>query len=175
MHGHPGGAGIEDKWRHTYPYVPTSYYYNNPAPPRQNPESIGGSLGHLFTFAAITVMCDSHSVMCHVSPNCSRGLIHQLMSTEPRDPGRDGAMVTNYHRQQRHSLLLSSETGRSKNNFVTERKNIWNQKLIARLISDPPHVSPSVEKTTRDENIKPNILLGLTSGLVFQMLNYKSC
>ena len=43
MHGqgHPGGAGVEDKWRHTYPYVPTSYYYNNPAPPRQNPESIG--------------------------------------------------------------------------------------------------------------------------------------
>ena len=41
--GHPGGAGVEDKWRHTYPYVPTSYYYNNPAPPRQNPESIGGS------------------------------------------------------------------------------------------------------------------------------------
>ena len=33
--------GIEDKWRHTYPYVPTSYYYNNPTMPRQNPESIG--------------------------------------------------------------------------------------------------------------------------------------
>ena len=41
MHGHPGGAGVEDKWRHTYPYVPTSYYYNNPAMPRHNPESIG--------------------------------------------------------------------------------------------------------------------------------------
>jgi len=42
---HPGmGAGhIEDKWRHTYPYVPTSYYYNNPNPPRQNPESIAFS------------------------------------------------------------------------------------------------------------------------------------
>merc|ERR1719225_569763 len=39
MHGHPGGAGVEDKWRHTYPYVPTSYYYNNPAP-RPPPESI---------------------------------------------------------------------------------------------------------------------------------------
>ena len=35
------GPGIEDKWRHTYPYVPTSYYYNNPAMPRHNPESIG--------------------------------------------------------------------------------------------------------------------------------------
>jgi len=43
MQGHPGGAGVEDKWRHTYPYVPTSYYYNNPAPPRQNPESIAFS------------------------------------------------------------------------------------------------------------------------------------
>jgi len=41
--GHPPGAGIEDKWRHTYPYVPTSYYYNNPNPPRQNPESIAFS------------------------------------------------------------------------------------------------------------------------------------
>ena len=42
-HGHHGGppGGVEDKWRHTYPYVPTSYYYNNPNPPRQNPESIG--------------------------------------------------------------------------------------------------------------------------------------
>ena len=50
-YGHPGmggGAGhIEDKWRHTYPYVPTSYYYNNPGhPPRQNPESIGKNLGY---------------------------------------------------------------------------------------------------------------------------------
>jgi len=36
-------AGVEDKWRHTYPYVPTSYYYNNPNPPRQNPESIAFS------------------------------------------------------------------------------------------------------------------------------------
>lgn len=35
------GQGIEDKWRNTYPYVPTSYYYNNPAMPRHQPESIG--------------------------------------------------------------------------------------------------------------------------------------
>lgn len=34
-----GGAGVEDKWRHTYPYVPTSYYYHSP-PPRPPPESI---------------------------------------------------------------------------------------------------------------------------------------
>lgn len=42
--GHQGehgqqGAGVEDKWRHTYPYVPTSYNYHNPAP-RPPPESI---------------------------------------------------------------------------------------------------------------------------------------
>jgi len=37
------GQGIEDKWRHTYPYVPTSYYYNNPSLPRHNPESIAFS------------------------------------------------------------------------------------------------------------------------------------
>lgn len=30
---------MEDKWRHTYPYVPTSYYYHSP-PPRPPPESI---------------------------------------------------------------------------------------------------------------------------------------
>jgi len=38
-----GGAGptvgVEDKWRNTYPYVPTSYYYHSP-PPRPPPESI---------------------------------------------------------------------------------------------------------------------------------------
>ena len=48
-YGH--APGIEDKWRHTYPYVPTSYYYNNPTMPRQNPESIGEYLeevGFLF-------------------------------------------------------------------------------------------------------------------------------
>merc|ERR1712223_447719 len=37
--GEYGGAGGEDKWRHTYPYVPTSYSYQNPAP-RPPPESI---------------------------------------------------------------------------------------------------------------------------------------
>jgi len=37
------GQGIEDKWRNTYPYVPTSYYYNNPAMPRHQPESIAFS------------------------------------------------------------------------------------------------------------------------------------
>jgi len=37
-YGH-GGAGVEDKWRHTYPYVPTSYNYHAP-PPRPPPESI---------------------------------------------------------------------------------------------------------------------------------------
>jgi len=40
-YGH--APGLEDKWRHTYPYVPTSYYYNNPTMPRQNPESIAFS------------------------------------------------------------------------------------------------------------------------------------
>jgi len=34
-----GGPGVEDKWRNTYPYVPTSYYYHSP-PPRPPPESI---------------------------------------------------------------------------------------------------------------------------------------
>lgn len=33
------GPGVDDKWRHTYPYVPTSYYYHS-APPRPPPESI---------------------------------------------------------------------------------------------------------------------------------------
>ena len=41
--GGNGGSGIEDKWRHTYPYVPTSYYYHSP-PPRPPPESIGDIL-----------------------------------------------------------------------------------------------------------------------------------
>lgn len=40
-HYDTGDRGAEDKWRHTYPYVPTSYYYNhshsNARPP---PESI---------------------------------------------------------------------------------------------------------------------------------------
>ena len=44
------GPGVEDKWRHTYPYVPTSYYYNNPAPPRHNPESIGARSQIYFRF-----------------------------------------------------------------------------------------------------------------------------
>jgi len=38
-HSHSGGPGVEDKWRNTYPYVPTSYYYHSP-PPRPPPESI---------------------------------------------------------------------------------------------------------------------------------------
>ena len=37
---YPQAGGVEDKWRHTYPYVPTSYTYHNPAP-RPPPESIG--------------------------------------------------------------------------------------------------------------------------------------
>ena len=41
-YGQVGPGGLEDKWRHTYPYVPTSYYYHSP-PPRPQPESIGGS------------------------------------------------------------------------------------------------------------------------------------
>ena len=48
-------------------------------------------------------------------------------------------------------LIIVFRDGKRQNNFVTERKNIWNQKLIARLISDPPHVSPSVEKTTSNK------------------------
>jgi len=38
-YAHSGGPGVEDKWRNTYPYVPTSYYYHSP-PPRPPPESI---------------------------------------------------------------------------------------------------------------------------------------
>jgi solute carrier family 6 amino acid transporter-like protein 5/7/9/14 len=38
-HNGAGGPGVEDKWRNTYPYVPTSYYYHSP-PPRPPPESI---------------------------------------------------------------------------------------------------------------------------------------
>ena len=39
-HNGAGGPGVEDKWRNTYPDVPTSYYYHSP-PPRPPPESIG--------------------------------------------------------------------------------------------------------------------------------------
>lgn len=35
-----GDRGAEDKWRHTYPYVPTSYYYNHSHNARPPPESI---------------------------------------------------------------------------------------------------------------------------------------
>jgi len=42
-----GGPGVEDKWRNTYPYVPTSYYYHSP-PPRPPPESIGQYLQQIY-------------------------------------------------------------------------------------------------------------------------------